>query len=140
MYQLERLKKEDLPSYKALIDEAFDSSNPIEFYERYRENAAYRIYVVKEAGEIIGSVTQVEIPLFTFSFQPCLELFNVAVRRSHQKKGVGSFLLRETIARAKEEGYRSISLTCLESALPAHKLYESAGFHKAASRKYAIYF
>ena len=140
MVQLELLKKEDLLSYKTLIDEAFDSSNPIELYQRYRENPAYRIYVVKEEGQIVGTATQVEIPLFTFSFQPCLELFNVAVRRSHQKKGIGSFLLREIIAQAKAEGYRSISLTCLESALPAHRLYEQVGFRKADSRKYALYF
>ena len=140
MYTLELLSADNLPSYKELIDEAFGGSNPLEYYERYCNCDSYRIYVVKEQGQIVGSVTQVEIPLFTFSFQPCLELFNVAVRSSHRQKGIGAFLLREVIERAKKEGFHSISLTCLASAKPAHALYESMGFQKADSYKYALYF
>ena len=44
--------------------------------------------------------------------------------------------IKERIKNAKKNGYRSISLTCLDTAYPAHRLYESMGFKKAGSVKY----
>ena len=41
---------------------------------------------------------------------------------------------------ARENGYNSIHLTCLDNAYNAHKLYESIGMKRASSVKYAIYF
>lgn len=135
---IEILKSVDLKSYKELIDECFGSSNSIEQYEKYSENQAYKIYVVKEENLIVGSVTQYAIELFTFDFQPCLMLFNVAVKPAYRNKKIAQKLLEHVIEKAKSDGYRSISLTCLDSAYPAHKLYESVGFVKANSVKYQI--
>ena len=79
---IERLKKEDLKLYKDLIDEAFDGSNSIDSYEKYDENSrVYQIIVAKEDNKIVGSITFYKIDLFTFSFQPCLEIFNVCVSK-----------------------------------------------------------
>lgn len=132
------LKPEDLKSYKELIDECFGSSNSIEEYGKYNENQAYKIFVVKDGDEIIGSATQYSIDLFTFDFQPSLMIFNVAVKHTHRKRKIAKKLLEYIINNAKADGYRSISLTCLDSAYPAHKLYESTGFTKANSIKYQI--
>lgn len=49
-------------------------------------------------------------------------------------------ILKYIIEQAKAEGYKSISLTCLGYAYPAHKLYESVGFVRADSAKYNLYF
>jgi len=139
-YEITLLSPADLPSYKALIDEAFDGSQPIEVYRKYAASDVYKIWVVKEGDAIVGSVTTVEIPLFTFGFQPCLELFNVAVLEAAQRRGIGRALLEFVIDKAKADGYRSISLTCLRAADPARALYESVGFKQADSVKYAMYF
>ena len=136
--KIEVLKREDIVSYKELIDECFGSSNEIEKYERYCENKSYKIFVAMDGRTVVGSVTQYSIDLFTFDFQPCLVLFNVAVRASHRNLLIAKTLLQHVIESAKQEGYKSISLTCLDTAVPAHKLYESVGFEKTGSVKYSM--
>ena len=133
---VEILKFEDLELYKELIDECFGSSNDLEKYKRYYENSSYKIFVVKDGGKIVGSATQYTIDLFTFKFQPCLMIFNVAVSAAYREKGIAKNLLEYIIENAKTEGFNSISLTCLDNAYPAHSLYESVGFKKANSIKY----
>ena len=136
--KIEILKPEDLKSYKELMDECFGGSNSLEKYKQYQENSAYKIFIVKDGDQIVGSVTQYVIDLFTFDFQPCLMLFNVAVKVDYREKQIAKQLLTHIIEEAKAEGYHSISLTCLDTAYPAHKLYESVGFHKASSIKYSM--
>ncbi|MEQ7194923.1 GNAT family N-acetyltransferase [Enterococcus avium] len=51
---------------------------------------------------------------------------------------MAKYLLSHIIENARKEGYRSISLTCLDTAYPAHNLYESVGFTKENSLKYAM--
>jgi len=137
---VEILKPEDLESYKNLIDECFGLSNDLTEYRKYNENGAYTIFVIKDGSDIVGSVTQYPIDLFTFRFQPRLMIFNVAVKSSHRGKGIAQKLLQHVIENAKTNGYNSISLTCLEDAHSAHRLYESLGFKKADSVKYDLFF
>ncbi len=137
--KVEILALEDLKTYKALIDECFGSGNDLEQYEKYHKTPAYTIFVVKDGDEIIGSATQYIIDLFTFNFQPCVMIFNVAVKTGFRRKGVARKLLEHIVEKAKMEGFHSISLTCLDSAYPAHRLYEDVGFSKANSVKYEMY-
>jgi predicted N-acetyltransferase YhbS len=137
---VEKLKKEDIKSYKELIDEAFDGSNDLSEYEKYDENSSsYIIFVLKENDEIVASITAYKLDLFTFSFQPALELFNVCVKKSYRRKKLGKIIMDYVINYAKENGYKTINLTCLESEIGVHSYYESVGFKKAASRKYSMY-
>ena len=136
---VEILKSEDIVSYKELIDECFGSSSDIEKYQNYCNNHAYTVFVVKDGIEIIGSATQYPIDLFTFDFQPSIMIFNMAVKPVYRGQKIGQLLLEHIIDNAKAEGYRSITLTCLENAYSAHKLYESVGFKKTSSIKYEMY-
>ena len=136
--KIEILKQENIVSYKELIDECFGMSNDIEKYEQYCEGKSYTIFVAMDGETVIGSVTQYSIDLFTFSFQPCLRLFNVAVKTSHREQSIAKALLQYVVERAKLDGCKSISLTCLDTAHPARKLYESVGFEKTSSVKYEM--
>ena len=136
--KVELLRAEDIGLYKDLIDEVFGVSNDREKYNEYCVDKSYKIYVVKADNLIVGSVTQYAIDLFTFDFQPYLMLFNVAVRVAYRKQNIAKMLLEHIVTNAKKDGYRSISLTCLDTAYPAHKLYESLGFEKANSVKYHL--
>jgi len=134
---VEKLKKSDLKKYKELIDEAFDGSNNIEEYDKYDENSSsYEIVVLKEKDELVATVTMYKLDLFTFSFQPTIELFNVAVKKSYRRKNLGRIILNYVFEYAKENGYKTINLTCLESESGVHSFYEGLGFEKANSRKY----
>lgn len=135
---IEKLKKSDLSSYKELIDECFGGSNDLEKYKEYNPEANYQIVVIKDKNKIIGSITFYELNLFTFSFQPSLEIFNVAVLKDYRRQKIAQKLFEYIINLAKNNGYKSICLTCLNTAIPACKLYESLGFVKANSVKYNL--
>ena len=81
-----------------------------------------------------------KLELFTFDFQPALEIFNVAVLKEYRGKKVAKSIFDYIINYAKNNGYKSIHLTCLDTAYNAHKLYESVGMKRASSVKYAMYF
>lgn len=135
---IEKLKKEDIKLYKQLIDEVFDGSNDISQYNKYEEtNTNYEIIVIKEDDMIVASLTYYKIDLFTFSFQPCLEIFNVAVLKAYRKQGLAKQLFNYVFEYAEKNQYKQIYLTCLDTAISAHKLYESVGFHKMNSLKYS---
>ena len=138
---IEKLKKEDIILYKNLIDDTFEESNTLEFYNKYDENNSnYQIIVAKEDDKIIGSITMYKLDLFIFDFQPAIELFNVAVLKEYRGRKVAKSIFEYIIKYAKDNGYNSIHLTCLDNAYNAHKLYESVGMEKASSVKYAMYF
>ncbi len=136
---IEILKKEDISLYKELIDECFDGSNDLSYYQQYQVNTNYLIFVMKQDNKIIGSITAYKLDLFTFSFQPALEIFNVCVLKEYRKQEVGKKIFDEVIKYAKENNYKSMCLTCLDTAIPAHKLYESIGMKKTSSVKYNMY-
>lgn len=135
---IEKLKREDLKLYKNLIDECFDGSNDIDIYNEYDENANYEIIVAKKDGLIVGSITMYKIDLFTFSFQPVIEIFNVAVLEQYRGQKIAKKIFEYVFNYAKENGYKSINLTCLDTAYDAHHLYESVGFSRTSSIKYNI--
>ncbi len=136
---IEILKKSDLKSYKKLIDECFDGSNNISEYEKYNPDANYRIVVARDGDRVVGSITFYKLDLFTFSFQPVLEVFNVAVLKDYRGQKIAKKLFEFIFDYAKKNGYKSINLTCLDTAITAHKLYESVGFTRTSSVKYNLY-
>lgn len=136
---IEKLKYEDLSSYKQLIDECFGESNSLDIYkEKYIENSNYEIIVVKSDDMIIGSVTFIRLDLFTFDFQPSIEIFNVAVLPDYRNKKIAKSIFNYIITTVKKEGYKSVVLTCLDNAYDAHGLYESLGFIRTSSVKYKL--
>jgi len=136
---IEELKVIDIEQYKMLIDECFGESKNIKYYrDKYKQNSNYSIIVAKDNNKIIGSITFYRIDLFTFDFQPALEIFNVAVLEEYRGKKIARLLFEYIINFAKENEYKSIYLTCLDSAHSAHRLYESVGFKKMSSVKYSL--
>ncbi len=136
---IEKLKNSELFLYKNLIDKCFGGSNDLQHYlQNYNENANYEIIVAKKNNKIIGGITFYKIELFTFSFQPCLEIFNVAVLKEYRGKKIAKRIFEYIINYANENSYKSIYLTCLNDAYDAHRLYESLGFKRTNSIKYNL--
>jgi predicted N-acetyltransferase YhbS len=137
--EMKQLKSADLPGYKQLIDACFGSSESLRSYEKiFAEDKNYKIFIATLDGQMVGAVTVVAADLFTFSNRPFLMLFDVCVLDEYRKSGVGLQLMEYIKAYGLENKYKSINMTCLESAIPAHGLYEKAGFVKTDSRKYSI--
>ncbi len=135
---IEILRKEDIQQYKELIDSCFGNSNDLVIYDRYMENEDYKIFVKKIEGKIVGSITAYKINLFTFEFQPALELFNVCVLKEYRKQNIGKEILEYIKEYAKNNKFNSIYLNCFEDAHGAHKLYESVGMKKAPAVKFMM--
>lgn len=138
--KIEKLKYEELEMYKELIDEAFEWSNAIERYKEYDDNSdIYQVIVAKINDKIVGTVTFYKINLFTFSFQPSLEIFNVCVKEDYRRQGVAKELFNYIFDYARKNGFKQIYLTCLDNAIITQKFYESVGFKKMNSLKYGFY-
>ncbi len=138
--QIGKLKTVDLAKYKELIDNCFDGSNDISVYrENYNETSdSYEIFIAKSDENIVGCLTIYKIDLFTYSFQPALEIFNVCVHPEYRGQKVAKQLFEKVFSYAREHRYKSIYLTCLDTAHDAHRLYESVGMTKTNSIKYSI--
>lgn len=136
---VEELKNTDIEQYKILIDKCFGESKDIEYYkDNYKQNTSYSILVAKDNDKVVGSLVFYRIDLFTFNFQPALEIFNVAVLEEYRGKKIAKLLFEYIINFANENNYKSIYLTCLDTAYSAHYLYESVGFKKMSSIKYSL--
>lgn len=137
---VEKLKKEDLESYKALIDAGLGPSQPLEVFKaRYDpDHPSCHIRVAKKNGEIIGTLTFYQIDLFTFSFQPTLEIYNVVVAKAHRGSAAAQLLFDDMKAFAKAHGYVSVAVTCLADATRAHRFYEKMGFEKLDRERFLL--
>ena len=60
---------------------------------------------------------------------------NMAVRRDHQRRGVGRVLLEELLLIAREHGARHTLLEVAADNTPAQALYDAYGFEPIARRK-----
>jgi len=63
------------------------------------------------------------------------ELANLAVRKDHQERGIGSFLLDQAITHAAAQGVESLFLEVRMSNEPAYRLYSNRGFTQISVRK-----
>ena len=63
------------------------------------------------------------------------DITKISVSAAMQGKGIGTALLQDLCARAKEQGIRKIYLEVRESNLPALRVYEKAGFVRTGVRK-----
>jgi [ribosomal protein S18]-alanine N-acetyltransferase len=60
---------------------------------------------------------------------------NMAVRRDHQRRGIGRALLEELLRIAREHGVRHTLLEVAADNTPAQALYDAYGFETIAVRK-----
>ena len=60
---------------------------------------------------------------------------NMAVRRDHQRRGIGRMLLEELLRIAREHGVRHTLLEVAADNAPAQALYDAYGFEAIARRK-----
>lgn len=62
-------------------------------------------------------------------------IYNVAVRTSHMRRGIGLMMLEELITQAVRRGITSMTLEVRKSNVAAISLYKKLGFTEAGVRK-----
>jgi ribosomal-protein-alanine N-acetyltransferase len=96
----------------------------------WNELAAGHPYVAAvQDGEVIGYAGLVVAP------PDEAWVNNMAVRRDHQRHGIGRALLEELLAIARRSGARHTLLEVAADNLPAQALYDSYGFDVIGLRK-----
>jgi ribosomal protein S18 acetylase RimI-like enzyme len=107
--------------------EAYFRVEPIDEYVLGRPEEAIlreggQIYFVRHEGQIIGTMA------LKVAGPSVLELTKMAVDPPFQGQGVGKFLCRTAIAKAREMGAHKLLLFSHTSLAPALGIYRSLGF------------
>jgi ribosomal protein S18 acetylase RimI-like enzyme len=85
--------------------------------------AAGSIYAIELEGSRVGMVQLFDLP-------DAVEVGEIQIAPEHQNKGIGTHVLRETVARAHVEGRKVVLSTGLQNRR-AFELYLRLGFHHA---------
>lgn len=93
--------------------------------ERVVASEAATLFVARLDGAIVGMATLVNYPIPTGTRG---HIDDVVVDEGTRGRGVARALLEAMIARAEEQGIRTLDLTSRPSRVAAIRLYESVGF------------
>ena len=120
---LRKAKLRDLPEILKIEKEVFP--DPWSFYSFIFElNYPSNYFVVLETEDkIIGYMIAGE-------YEESYHLKNIAIKKEHQGKGYGKFLLNHLIEKAKKENKKFIFLEVRVSNERAIKFYEKFGFKR----------
>src|SRR5579863_3283881 len=122
----------DIPDLMALERQALAAAHwsPEQYQTVFSGGAPSRILLVVESdggiqGFIAGRILEKE-----------WEIENVVVAKSAQRRSLGSQLLQEFVALARERGGGKIFLEVRESNLAARRLYEKFSFSESGRRRF----
>lgn len=108
--------------YREVIMESFDDEvkEAEAIIQLSLSQPSRTLYGIHVNGEMVGTINLIRAddPFITA----------LAVRPTHQKKGIGRAALHEAVNMLIEEGYRSVSLDVEMKNTHALKLYEEVGF------------
>jgi ribosomal-protein-alanine N-acetyltransferase len=135
MIQVRPARAEDVPR---LIEIAHHSSTAAQ----WKESEYARLFAPQAPAGLVALVIQEEDRVVGFLAGRRLtpdgaewEVENMAVRSPAQRRGLGSRLLGEFLALAREHGGRDIFLEVRASNVAARRLYEKWAFVEAGVRK-----
>jgi ribosomal protein S18 acetylase RimI-like enzyme len=86
-----------------------------------------RIFCIEIDGVRVGMIQLFDEP-------DAIEIGEIQIQPSYQNRGIGTRLLRDTIARAHEQ-HKKVSLSVALKNERAYRLYERLGFQKVAQNE-----
>ena len=98
------------------------------FLYEIEQNRAARCWVCREDGLVVGYLCLWEIA-------DEIHITNIAVHHAHRRRGIGRFVLTETLESARRRGVRTVFLEVRATNTEARGLYEALGFHVIGRRK-----
>lgn len=115
-------KDEPIPYNLLLLADEF-----VEVIDKYIFDS--EIYVYQEEGKIIALYALYKVD------SDEAEIKNIAVDAEHQNRGIGKALLKEATARAKEKGFKILSIGTGDAMMMQLLLYQKAGFEMDMIKK-----
>ena len=111
-------------------NENFDNKVESQYFEEILSNTQYTVYYMKKSEKVSGYIIYYD----TFD---SFDLFEIAIKKEFQNKGLGNELLEKTIDRLfNEEKYKkTVFLEVNENNFSAVKLYKKNNFKEISLRK-----
>lgn len=88
----------------------------------------HALMVVEHQGAVIGTLHLTFLPSLSFRGGTRAQIESVRVDGRYRGQGIGAWLLRWAIERARQEGCRLVQLTTNASRSDAQRFYERLGF------------
>lgn len=107
----------------------------MELLERIIKSPEVELWVIKEAGEIVGMAT---LALIARPEGIAARVEDVVIRDGERGKGYGTKLLKKLIERARARGASIVQLTSNPSRTAANKLYQKLGFTLHETNSYRL--
>jgi len=89
-------------------------------------NPAFIALVALDGNNVIGGITAYELPMLTKA-KPEIFIYDVAVQKEYQRKGIGKKLMAALFALAKERGAGEVFVAAHHEDKHAMKFYRSLG-------------
>ena len=111
--------------------ERFESPLPDSYYTAFahlESDPNHELIVAELEGEVIGTLHLMFLPSISYQGGLRAQIESVRVDDSLRGRGIGSAMLKWTIARARIRGAHLVQLTTHASRENAHRFYERLGF------------
>lgn len=131
--------RDDLPSIvRMLADddlgsqrERFEDPLPESYYSAFEQidiDPNHELIVAERNGEVIGTLHLMFLPSVSFQGGLRAQVESVRVDKRFQSQGIGSEMMKWSMARAKQRGAHVVQLTTHKTRVDAHRFYERLGF------------
>jgi GNAT superfamily N-acetyltransferase len=97
-------------------------------FEQIDRDPNHELIVAELNGEVIGTLQLMFLPSISFQGGLRAQVESVRVDKPNQGQGLGSEMMKWTIARARERGAHVVQLITHKSRQDAHRFYERLGF------------
>jgi GNAT superfamily N-acetyltransferase len=121
------LADDELGSQREKAEEPLQQSYYAAF-EQVDDDLNHQLIVAESNGEVIGTLHLMFLPSISFQGGLRAQVESVRVDRKYQNMGIGSEMMKWTIARARERGAHMVQLTTHKTRQDAHRFYERLGF------------
>jgi GNAT superfamily N-acetyltransferase len=121
------LADDDLGSQRERCEDPLPESYYLAF-ELIDRDPNHELIVAEQSGEVIGTLHLMFLPSVSFQGGLRAQVESVRVDKRVQSHGIGSAMMKWTIARARQRGAHVIQLTTHKTRLDAHRFYERLGF------------
>lgn len=133
--ELREVTDEVVDAFASLLPQLSSSAKPLDAaaIEDVVSSPSVTLLLARDEGKIIGSLSLVVFRIPT-AVRAWIE--DVVVDAAAGRRGTGTALVQEAVARAKAAGARTVDLTTRPSRVAAGNLYEKAGFEQRDTRVY----
>jgi len=133
--ELREVTDEVVDAFASLLPQLSGSAKPLDAaaIEDVVSSPSVTVLLARDEGKIIGSLSLVVFRIPT-AVRAWIE--DVVVDAAAGRRGTGTALVQEAVARAKAAGARTVDLTTRPSRVAAGNLYEKAGFEQRDTRVY----